>query len=269
MKIKTLCVSLMLLSASILCGHIYSWGRAPTPGEVALTRAAESCSIEDTKKALQEYPEMTVNSGLGLFFWDSPLMLGAKNLEYTQFLLSIGAVDEPNVLGRTALAAAAELGNLEVCKLLVEVHEESSRAEYVCKADVMTNTALLRATTADVAQFLLDQGANCHDTGYGGEGWIHFAVKSGNLALVELAVKVLGEDCINSVVTRSNATPLDLAESPDIITYLEAHDAKRGWAAVESPYTDDSSEEGSDADSPNTDDSSEEDSDSVDSSHSD
>lgn len=154
------------------------------------------------------------------------LMLAAQigNSEIVKSMIESGAaVNSKTRGGTTALMWAAFKGHLETVKLLVELGAEVN-AQYEDG-----QTALMYAAEADkpdIVRFLAESGANINTKKKDGNSALHLAAMNNGLETVTALVE-LGSD-INAIENEYGNTPLMIAAwsaYADIIQYLLDHGA--------------------------------------------
>ena len=116
--------------------------------------------------------------------------------------------------GETAFHVAAEVGNLEIIKILVQVSEKNGFNNLINEGDIYNRTPIFYATRrndqVEVLDFLLNSGGNINHKDKGGETAIFYATKCKSLDSLELLFKKGAE---YNILNGEKKSPLDYSRS--------------------------------------------------------
>ncbi len=163
--------------------------------------------------------------------WNAKLVEAASddNLQSLKDALKNGADINARYEDSTALIDAVDCGNVEIVKYLIENGADTENMN-----NIWGNTALMKIANSvcikeseiciEIAQYLLDNGANINAKTCNGWTALMYASSYGYLDMVKFLVKN-GAD-INAI-TNEGYTALNLALDKDIENFLIEAEAKR------------------------------------------
>ncbi|PQE25044.1 ankyrin 23 unc44 protein [Rutstroemia sp. NJR-2017a BVV2] len=160
----------------------------------AFDAAAGKESIE-IRQMIMERAEVRLGS-LDVFE-DTPLIAaaGEGNLEVVRFLIGKGALTDFPLQGETALWRAASNGKFEVVKFLCEQGDVDANAKdskgqtALCYVASIQSHAEFKASGMEMAEFLLQKGADPNLYSSSSEGPLHQAAKYDHVEMLELLLK--------------------------------------------------------------------------------
>jgi ankyrin repeat protein len=166
----------------------------PAHYQVVFDAAAETGSLE-MMQMIMERAEVRLGS-LDVFE-DTPLKkaAGKGNLEVVRFLIAKGALIEDPLQGEAALWGAASSGKFEMVKFLCEEGNVDANAKdsngrtALCYAAGIRSNSELRESGTEMAEFLLQRGADPNLYSSSAEGPLHQAAVYNHVEMLELLLK--------------------------------------------------------------------------------
>ncbi|KAM3087363.1 hypothetical protein ACMFMG_001460 [Clarireedia jacksonii] len=162
--------------------------------QTAFDAAAGSGSVEIMQMVLER---AEIRMGSLDVYEDTPLKTAASkgNLEAVRFLITKGALKEDPLQGEAALWRAASDGNFDLVKLLCEEGNINANAKdsngktALCYAASIRSHSELKAAGTEMAEFLLQKGADPNLCDPSSEGPLRHAAVYDHVEMLELLLK--------------------------------------------------------------------------------
>ncbi|KAJ3497458.1 hypothetical protein NLG97_g1891 [Lecanicillium saksenae] len=195
----------------------------------AFTAAVENGHMEVARMLLQR---RNVNIHTPNRYQETAIESAADKgkVDLLQFLIREGALRENKAVGENALIKAASRGHLQIVKLLClegNINVNAVR-ESGDSALLLTDDSGFNATTIQLAEFLLEQGARPDPDGYR-DGLLHRACIRGELEAAKLLLKYRADPTIQGAgyCPLQYALRYDNPEIVDILLQAEISDAQK------------------------------------------